>query len=145
MVSRDNVEPSRVTGTRGILAERGSVAIENEFSLLSHSLNSLVTDVSYGTEKLTESVRALVSSPPLLMMDEPFAGLDSVSIEAIWRILRSWRSRGLGAVIVDHNVDVLRDMCDRMIVLDYGQVIAEGSPHEVLQNPEVRKAYFGDE
>jgi len=46
---------------------------------------------------------------------------------------------------VDHNVDVLRDMCDRMIVLDYGQVIAEGRPHEVLQNPEVRKAYFGDE
>ena len=145
MVFRDKGKPGRVTSTKGVFTERDSPAIENEFNLLSHSLNLLVTDVSYGTEKLTESVRALVSSPPLLMMDEPFAGLDSVSIESIWRILRSWRSRGLGAVIVDHNVDVLRDMCDRMIVLDYGQVIAEGRPHEVLQNPEVRKAYFGDE
>jgi ABC-type branched-subunit amino acid transport system ATPase component/ABC-type branched-subunit amino acid transport system permease subunit len=145
MVFRDRGEPGGVMSNKEILTEGGNAAIENEFSLLSKSLNAVVTDVSYGTEKLTESVRALVSSPLLLMMDEPFAGLDSASIEAIWRILRCWRSRGLGAVIVDHNVDVLRDMCDRIIVLNYGQVIAEGRPHEVLQNPEVRKAYFGDE
>lgn len=119
--------------------------IENEFGLLAKFFNIVVTDVSYGIEKLTESIRALVSAPPLLVMDEPFAGLDSKSVEEVWRVLRDWRSKGLAAIIVDHNVDLLRDMCDRMVVLNYGQMIAEGKPYDVLQNPEVRKAYFGDE
>jgi lipopolysaccharide export system ATP-binding protein len=78
-------------------------------------------------------------------MDEPFAGVDMSSIDAVGRILRYLRSSGLGAIIVDHNVDVLRDICDRLVVLNYGQVIAEGAPREVLQDPAVRKAYFGDE
>jgi ABC-type branched-subunit amino acid transport system ATPase component len=101
--------------------------------------------VSYGVEKLAESVRAIVSSPSLVLMDEPFAGLDPTAIAMVGRMLAQWRSRGLGAVVVDHNIDVLRDMCDRMVVLNYGEVIAVGEPREVLENAEVRRAYFGDE
>jgi ABC-type branched-subunit amino acid transport system ATPase component len=90
-------------------------------------------------------VRALISSPPLLIMDEPFAGLDALAIESIGHTLRRFSYQGLAAVIVDHNVDVLRDMCDRMVVLNYGQVIAVGKPRDVLEDQVVRRAYFGDE
>ena len=121
------------------------VEVEDHFLLLSKFFDTLVTDVSHGTEKLAESLRALISSPTLLIMDEPFAGLDAASIDSIGRTLRLWRSKGLAAVIVDHNVDVLRDMCDRMVVLNHGQVIAVGRPCDVLANPAVRRAYFGDE
>lgn len=145
MISGDKGMPREVRSKKGILQVSDELAIEHEFQLLSKFLDTLVTDVSYGIEKLTESVRALVSSPPLLIMDEPFAGLDFKSVEPLWKVLWDWRSKGLAAVIVDHNVDLLRDICDRMVVLNYGQMIAEGTPHEVLKNPEVRKAYFGDE
>jgi branched-chain amino acid transport system permease protein len=123
----------------------GDPTLEREFALLSRSPHTIAADVSYGTEKLSETVRALVSLPTLILMDEPFAGVDMSSIDAVGRILRYLRSSGLGAIIVDHNVDVLRDICDRLVVLNYGQVIAEGAPREVLQDPAVRKAYFGDE
>jgi branched-chain amino acid transport system permease protein len=119
--------------------------IKKEFPMLTKSLNTVITDVSYGVEKLAESVRAIVSSPSLVLMDEPFAGLDPTAIAMVGRMLAQWRSRGLGAVVVDHNIDVLRDMCDRMVVLNYGEVIAVGEPREVLENAEVRRAYFGDE
>lgn len=119
--------------------------IEGEFTLLSKFLHTMVTDVSHGTEKLAESVRALISSPPLLIMDEPFAGLDALAIESIGQTLRRFSCQGLAAVIVDHNVDVLRDMCDRMVVLNFGQVIAVGKPRDVLEDQVVRRAYFGDE
>jgi branched-chain amino acid transport system permease protein len=119
--------------------------IEGEFTLLAKYLHTMVTDVSHGTEKLAESVRALISSPPLLIMDEPFAGLDASAIEAIGHTLRRFSFQGLAAVIVDHNVDVLRDMCDRMVVLNYGQVIAVGKPQDVLDDQAVRRAYFGDD
>jgi len=115
------------------------------FPLLSKSLHALATDVSHGTEKLTECVRAVISSPPLVIMDEPFAGLDKSSIDLMGVSLVQWRQKGLAAVIVDHNIDVLRDMCDRMIVLNHGEMIAAGKPHEVLEDQVVRRAYFGDE
>ncbi len=145
MISCDKGMLREVRSKKSILQVSDELAIESEFQLLSKSLDTVVTDVSYGIEKLTESIRALVSSPPLLVMDEPFAGLDFKSVEPLWKVLWEWRSKGLAAVIVDHNVDLLRDICDRMIVLNYGQMIAEGTPHQVLENPEVRKAYFGDE
>jgi branched-chain amino acid transport system permease protein len=124
--------------------EDGTGSIER-FPLLSKSLHALATDVSHGTEKLTECVRAVISSPPLVIMDEPFAGLDKPSIDLMGVSLKDWRKKGLAAIIVDHNIDVLRDMCDRMIVLNHGEMIAAGRPHEVLQDQAVRRAYFGDE
>ena len=131
-------------GETGAVASEGR-RIEGEFTLLSKFLHIMVSDVSHGTEKLAESVRALISSPPLLIMDEPFAGLDASAIDAIGRTLRRFSFEGLAAVIVDHNVDVLRDMCDRMVVLNFGQVIAVGKPSDVLEDQAVRRAYFGDE
>ncbi len=134
-------------GLRGESREvtREGTRIEADFTLLAKFLHTLVTDVSHGTEKLAESVRALISSPPLLIMDEPFAGLDTPAIDAIGHTVRRFTLQGLAAVIVDHNVDVLRDMCDRMVVLNYGQVIAVGKPSDVLEDQVVRRAYFGDE
>ncbi len=131
-------------GESGEITSEGA-RIEAEFTVLAKFLHTMVTDVSHGTEKLAESVRALISSPPLLIMDEPFAGLDASAIDAIGHTLRRFSGHGLAAVIVDHNVDVLRDMCDRMVVLNYGQVIAVGKPCDVLEDQVVRRAYFGDE
>jgi ABC-type branched-subunit amino acid transport system ATPase component len=119
--------------------------IEHEFAMLVRFLHTAVADVSHGTEKLAERARALISLPPLLIMDEPFAGLDRSSIDVVGQTLQRWRAKGLAAVIVDHNVDELRDMCDRMVVLNYGEVIAAGKPSEVLEDQAVRRAYFGDE
>jgi ABC-type branched-subunit amino acid transport system ATPase component/ABC-type branched-subunit amino acid transport system permease subunit len=135
-----------VVGEGRSLREEGGKGFQVErFPLLSKSLHALATDVSHGTEKLTECVRAVISSPPLVIMDEPFAGLDRPSIDLMGASLRQWRRNGLAGVIVDHNIDVLRDMCDRMIVLNHGEVIAVGKPDEVLRDQAVRRAYFGDE
>ena len=129
----------------GVLPNCDASVVERSFMMIDGAWQTVVSDVSYGTEKLAESIRSLVSSPILMILDEPFAGLDHSSIEELEKIIRFWCSKGLGVAIVDHNIDVLRGMCDRMVVLNFGNVIADGQPQEVLQNPKVREAYFGEE
>lgn len=113
--------------------------------LLSEELReSQMLNVSYGTEKLAEIARALVSRPDIILMDEPFAGLDGGSIEIVCGILKQHASQGVGLVIVDHNLDILQGLCTRMIVLDQGEKIADDVPDIVLQDERVRVAYFGE-
>jgi ABC-type branched-subunit amino acid transport system ATPase component/ABC-type branched-subunit amino acid transport system permease subunit len=113
-------------------------------SLLARDWLMRASDVSYATEKIAEIARALISQPRVLLMDEPFAGLDKSSAQSIWSMLKTSQSDRLATIIVDHNVDLLRDICDRIVVMDQGAVLGEGPPAEVLQRAEVRKAYFGD-
>jgi branched-chain amino acid transport system ATP-binding protein len=109
------------------------------------NLDEEVGNVSFGIEKLTEIGRALISKPPVLLMDEPFAGLGKTDIDRVIDAIEKWRPHALGVIIVDHNIDLLSKICDRLLVLDSGAVIACGPPYEVLSEPHVQKAYFGGE
>lgn len=104
-----------------------------------------MASTSFGTEKLTEIGRALISQPSVLLMDEPFAGLGKSEIDRVVDAVERWRQNALGVIIVDHNIDLLSGICDRLLVLDSGIVIACGRPSEVFSSPHVQKAYFGRE
>jgi len=100
-------------------------------------------NASFGTEKLAEIGRALISKPSVLLMDEPFAGLGKTEIDRVINAVERWRLHALGVIIVDHNIDLMSKICDRLLVLDSGIAIACGPPNEVLAEPHVQKAYFG--
>lgn len=94
--------------------------------------------------RLMELARALASKPTLLLLDEPFAGLASTEIVAFMAVIRSLRADGLTVVIIEHTMQAMVKLVDRFVVLDHGVVIAEGAPRDVVRNPEVIKAYLGE-
>jgi branched-chain amino acid transport system ATP-binding protein len=129
-------------------SERGlndQIAVETGRKIGLENLGAEMASTSFGTEKLAEVGRALISRPSVLLMDEPFAGLGKAEIDCILDAVERWRQNALGMIIVDHNIDLLSAICDRLLVLDSGIVIACGPPGEVFSNPEVQKAYFGGE
>jgi len=131
---------------RGQLSEEDSVSLVadacNRFGLADPGAK--VSEASYGTEKLTEIARAVVHEPRLLILDEPFAGLNHTEITMVAQALRALKLEGAGVVVVDHNVDVVRDIADRITVLAQGSVIFDGNPAAALSDPTVREAYFGE-
>lgn len=102
-----------------------------------------VSETSFGIEKLAEVARALSGEPRVLLMDEPFAGLDRVSINAAIDQVEGWVDQTRAVVVVDHNIDLMRQMCDRIVVLASGQVIANGDPDSVMKERATQIAYFG--
>ena len=121
----------------------GDVVVEAALKVGLEDLEEEIASASFGTEKLAEIGRALISKPPVLLMDEPFAGLGKSDIERVIDAIEQWRPHALGVIIVDHNIDLLSKICDRLLVLDLGVVIACGPPKDVLSEPQVQKAYFG--
>jgi lipopolysaccharide export system ATP-binding protein len=91
-----------------------------------------------------EIARALASEPNYMLLDEPFAGIDPLAIADIREVIGYLRRRGIGILITDHNVRETLDIIDRASIIHDGEVLFEGSPHEVLANPEVRRVYLGD-
>lgn len=94
--------------------------------------------------RLMELARALASKPRLLLLDEPFAGLAAPEIASFMDIIRSLRAEGLTVAIIEHTMQAMVKLVDRFVVLDHGEVIADGPPHEVIANTEVIKAYLGE-
>ncbi len=140
--SDESSAPERTDKTGG---DSDELTWEELRSLLPEDLRrTQMEQVSYGTEKLAEVARAIVSRPDIILMDEPFAGLDGESVAVVCRILGRFASQGVGLVVVDHNLDILQNLCTRMIVLDQGEVIADDTPDVVLGNERVRVAYFGE-
>jgi ABC-type branched-subunit amino acid transport system ATPase component len=121
----------------------GGVVAEIALRVGLADLEEEIAGASFGTEKLTEIGRALISKPSVLLMDEPFAGLGKTDMDRVIDAIEQWRLRALGVVIVDHNIDLLSKICDRLLVLDSGVAIACGPPKDVLSEPQVQKAYFG--
>lgn len=114
-----------------------------EFSV-GHLRNQPAMGLSGGERRRVEIARALACEPRFMLLDEPFAGVDPISIIDIQKIIVHLRARGIGILITEHNVRETLGTCDRAYILAGGQVIAEGSAEEIIHNPEVRQVYLGE-
>lgn len=100
-------------------------------------------DLTLGEQRLVEVARALAQEPSVLLLDEPFAGADSIGIAAISEAVRTVRGEGCGIILVDHNVDIVASLVDRIMLLRSGAVVFDGDPAECLASPEMQDVYFG--
>ena len=114
-----------------------------EFSLTDVRYNRGMS-LSGGERRRTEIARALANDPAFILLDEPFAGVDPISISEIKTIVRHLTARGIGVLITDHNVRETLDICDSASIVADGCIIASGPPAEVLGNEQVRRVYLGD-
>ena len=110
---------------------------------LSEQANDAGTELPYGQRRLLEIARALVAKPTLLMLDEPAAGLNSAETERLGALLGKLADSGIGVLLVEHNLGLVLGVCNRVAVLDFGKLIANGTPDEISKDPEVIAAYLG--
>ena len=103
----------------------------------------VAANLAFGHKRLVEIARALVSRPVLLLLDEPAAGLTAAEIEALDRLITGVKDMGVTVLLIEHHMDLVMDISERVTVLDYGKKIAEGTPEEVRANPQVVEAYLG--
>ena len=111
---------------------------------ITHIRKNLGMSLSGGERRRVEIARALAAEPRFILLDEPFAGVDPISVIDIKRIIEHLRDRGLGVLITDHNVRETLDVCEKAYIVSHGQLIAEGSPTEVLHNAQVKQVYLGE-
>lgn len=109
-----------------------------------HLSDSLGISLSGGERRRVEIARALAANPAFILLDEPFAGVDPLSVLDIQRIIEHLRERRIGVLITDHNVRETLGICDRAYILNEGRVIAEGDPGAILANQQVRQVYLGE-
>ena len=110
-----------------------------------HIRDSLGQSLSGGERRRVEIARALAAEPRFVLLDEPFAGVDPLSVTDIQRSIEHLRARGIGVLITDHNVRETLGICGRAYIVNQGSVIAAGSAAEILANPEVREVYLGQD
>ncbi|MDF7671275.1 LPS export ABC transporter ATP-binding protein [Orbaceae bacterium ESL0721] len=113
-----------------------------EFHIM-HIRDSIGQSLSGGERRRVEIARALAANPKFILLDEPFAGVDPISVIDIKHIIKHLRDRGLGVLITDHNVRETLDVCERAYIVNKGHLIAEGTPQAILENEQVKKVYLG--
>jgi lipopolysaccharide export system ATP-binding protein len=111
---------------------------------IAHLSDSTAMSLSGGERRRLEIARALAVDPKVMLLDEPFAGIDPIAVGDIKKIVTHLRDRDIGVLITDHNVRETLDICDRAYIINEGRVIAEGRPQELLENAEVRSVYLGE-
>lgn len=119
-------------------------ALLREFHI-SHLRDTLGVSLSGGERRRVEIARALAAEPKFILLDEPFAGVDPISVIDIKRIIKHLQERGIGVLITDHNVRETLDICERAYIVSEGEIICEGTPREILANQKVRKVYLGED
>ena len=142
----DNVRA--ILETRGDLDEAGrEEALESLLEELhvAHLRDHAGMSLSGGERRRVEIARALAANPAFILLDEPFAGVDPLSVHDIQRIARHLADRGIGVLITDHNVRETLGICSRAYIVNQGTVLASGSADEILANPDVRKVYLGQD
>lgn len=111
---------------------------------ISHLRDASAVGLSGGERRRVEIARALASEPSFMLLDEPFAGIDPLAIADIREVIRYLAARGIGVLITDHNVRETLDIIDRASIIHAGEVLFEGTPGEIIDNPEVRRVYLGE-
>ncbi|MFS1522535.1 LPS export ABC transporter ATP-binding protein [Microbulbifer sp. 2304DJ12-6] len=124
--------------------QRQAQALLKEFNI-AHIEHSLGMALSGGERRRVEIARALATNPRFVLLDEPFAGVDPISVNDIKDIVRHLRDRGIGVLITDHNVRETLDICETAYIVSEGHIIAAGTPDEILVNQQVREVYLGHE
>ena len=128
--------------TRAQRAERCDVLLAELH--IAHLRDSMGMSLSGGERRRLEIARALATEPRFILLDEPFAGVDPISVMDIQAIIKQLTEKGIGVLITDHNVRETLGICGRAYIMSEGQVIAEGTPDTILQNARVRQVYLGE-
>jgi lipopolysaccharide export system ATP-binding protein len=128
----------------------GKEEIENRLTSLLQELRvehlraSPSVALSGGERRRVEIARALATNPRFILLDEPFAGIDPIAVIEIQRIIGFLKNRGMGVLITDHNVRETLGICDHACIISDGRVLAQGTPHEIIENADVRRVYLGE-
>ena len=112
---------------------------------IGHVRDSLGMSLSGGERRRVEIARALAADPRFMLLDEPFAGVDPLSVADIQRIIKHLSDKGIGVLITDHNVRETLGICARAYIVSQGSVLASGSADQILANPQVREVYLGQD
>lgn len=112
---------------------------------ITHLRDAIGISLSGGERRRVEIARSLALEPKFMLLDEPFAGIDPISVVDIKRLISHLVERGIGVLITDHNVRETLDICDRAYIVNQGEVLCEGPPQEILANKKVREVYLGHE
>ncbi|MGE0211074.1 MAG: LPS export ABC transporter ATP-binding protein [Parvibaculaceae bacterium] len=123
--------------------ERQLRGLLDEFQI-SHLRYSPAVALSGGERRRVEIARALAARPQFMLLDEPFAGIDPIAINDIRQLVRQLTDRGIGVLVTDHNVRETLELIDRALIIHEGRVLMEGTPHEIVSNPDVRRFYLGE-
>ena len=157
-ISRDLMEMSVIENlivhspTQGLLdLLKGSIIKQEldqamellEFVGITHLAHAKAKSLSYGQKKLMEFAATLMTEPRMILLDEPAGGINPALLENIMEKITEVNKRGVTFLIVEHNMDVVMNLCDPVVVMAYGEVLAQGSPDAVQNNPQVLEAYLG--
>ncbi|KXJ54697.1 LPS export ABC transporter ATP-binding protein [Neptuniibacter pectenicola] len=112
---------------------------------ITHIKDSMGMSLSGGERRRVEIARALATEPEFILLDEPFAGVDPISVNDIKQTIRHLQSRGIGILITDHNVRETLDICEKAYIVSEGTILANGTPADIMANEAVRNAYLGDQ